>query len=141
MMKTAILMSHNTDQKTNSITKDKESLYKMIKVWYKKVKYKKCNIIIHVNIYIPNNLCMCKCSVMSDSLQSHGQQPTTLLCQWAISVKNTGVGCHFLLQGIFSTQGSNPCLLHLLHCRWIFFYHWVIMQANVPNIGAHKYVK
>ena len=26
--------------------------------------------------------------------------------------KNTGVGCHFLLQGIFLTQGSNPCLLH-----------------------------
>ena len=24
-------------------------------------------------------------------------------------------GCHFLLQGIFLTQGSNPCLLHLLH--------------------------
>ena len=24
--------------------------------------------------------------------------------------KNTGVGCHFLLQGIFLTQGSNPCL-------------------------------
>ena len=32
--------------------------------------------------------------------------------------KNTGVGCHALLQGIFSTQGSNP---GLLHCRWIFF--------------------
>ena len=29
--------------------------------------------------------------------------------------KNTGVGCHFLLQWIFSTQGSNLCLLHLLH--------------------------
>ena len=29
--------------------------------------------------------------------------------------KNTGVGCHFLLQGIFSAQGSNPCLLCLLH--------------------------
>ena len=26
--------------------------------------------------------------------------------------KNTGVGCHFLLQGIFLTQGSNPGLLH-----------------------------
>ena len=26
--------------------------------------------------------------------------------------KNTAVGCHFLLQGIFLTQGSNPCLLH-----------------------------
>ena len=30
--------------------------------------------------------------------------------------KNTGVGCHFLLQGIFLTQGLN---LGLLHCRWI----------------------
>ena len=30
--------------------------------------------------------------------------------------KNTGVGCHFLLQGIFLTQGLNPVLLH---CRWI----------------------
>ena len=30
--------------------------------------------------------------------------------------KNTGVGCHFLLQGIFPTQGWNLCLLH---CRWI----------------------
>ena len=29
--------------------------------------------------------------------------------------KNTGVGCHALLQGIFPTQGSKPCLLHLLH--------------------------
>ena len=29
--------------------------------------------------------------------------------------KNTGMGCHALLQGIFPTQGSNPCLLHLLH--------------------------
>ena len=26
--------------------------------------------------------------------------------------RNTGVGCHFLLQGTFPTQGSNPCLLH-----------------------------
>ena len=29
--------------------------------------------------------------------------------------KNTGVDCHAVLQGIFLTQGSNPCLLHLLH--------------------------
>ena len=28
---------------------------------------------------------------------------------------NTGVGCHFLLQGIFPIQGSNPSLLCLLH--------------------------
>ena len=31
--------------------------------------------------------------------------------------KNTGVGCHFLLQGVFPTQGSNPSLFHLLHCQ------------------------
>ena len=30
-------------------------------------------------------------------------------------VKNTGVGCHALLQGIFPTHGSNPRLLGLLH--------------------------
>ena len=29
--------------------------------------------------------------------------------------KKTGVGCHALLQGIFPTQRSNPCLLHFLH--------------------------
>ena len=35
--------------------------------------------------------------------------------------KNIGVGCHFLLQGILPTQGSNLHLLHLLHCRQIFY--------------------
>ena len=34
-----------------------------------------------------------------------------LLCPWNSSGKNTGVGCHFLLQGIFPTQGSNMGLL------------------------------
>ena len=33
--------------------------------------------------------------------------------------KNTGEGCHALLQGIFPTQGSNP---GLPHCRWIFYH-------------------
>ena len=33
--------------------------------------------------------------------------------------KNTGVGCHALLQGIFLTQGSNP---DLLHCRQILYH-------------------
>ena len=35
--------------------------------------------------------------------------------------KNTGVGCYFLLQGIFPTQGLNLCLLHLLHYRQILY--------------------
>ena len=40
---------------------------------------------------------------------------TRLLCPWDSPGKNTGAGCHFLLQGIFLTQGSNLHLLHLLH--------------------------
>ena len=38
---------------------------------------------------------------------------------WDSPGKNSGVGCCFLLQEIFLTQGSNPCLLRLLYCRWI----------------------
>ena len=41
--------------------------------------------------------------------------PTRLLCPWDSLGKNTRVGCHALLQGIFPTRGSNPCLLSLLH--------------------------
>ena len=51
---------------------------------------------------------------MSDSLCPLGEAPR-LLCPWNFPGKNTGVGCHFLLQRIFPTQGSNPQLLHLLH--------------------------
>ena len=36
--------------------------------------------------------------------------------------KNTGVGCRSLLQGIFPTQGLNPHLLRLLHCRQVLYH-------------------
>ena len=42
-----------------------------------------------------------------------------LLCSCCFPGKDNGVGCHFLLQGIFLTQVSN---LPLLHCRWILFF-------------------
>ena len=51
-------------------------------------------------------------SVVSDSLWPHGLQPTRLLSSWDSPGKSTGVGCHFLLQGIFPTQGSNLGLPH-----------------------------
>ena len=44
-------------------------------------------------------------SVVSDSLRPHGLQPSRLLCSWDFPGKNTGVGCHALLQGTFLTQG------------------------------------
>ena len=48
------------------------------------------------------------------TLQSHGLQPTRLLCPWNSPGKNTEVGCHSLLRGIFLTQRSR-----LLHGRQI----------------------
>ena len=41
-------------------------------------------------------------------LRPHGLQPARFLCPWDSPGKNTGVGSHSLLQGIFLTQGSNP---------------------------------
>ena len=49
------------------------------------------------------------------TFEPHGLQSTRLLCPWDIPGKNTGVGCHFLLQGIFLTQKLKPYLLLLLH--------------------------
>ena len=57
-------------------------------------------------------------SVVSNSLQPYGLKPSRLLCPWNSPGKNTGVGCHSFLQGIFPTQGSNP---GLLHCRQILY--------------------
>ena len=44
--------------------------------------------------------------------------PTRLLHSWDFPGKRTGVGCHFLLKGIFLTQVSNR---DLLHCRQILY--------------------
>ena len=60
-------------------------------------------------------VCVCMCSVMSDSLWPHGLQLTRVPCPWNFPDKNTRVGCHFILQGTFLTQGLDlhlPCLLH-----------------------------
>ena len=59
------------------------------------------------------------CSVVSDSLPPHGLQPTRLLCPRNSPGKGTGVGCYYLLQGIFPTQGLN---LSLLHCKQILYH-------------------
>ena len=56
--------------------------------------------------------CCLATSVMSDSLQPLGLKLPRTFCPWDSLSKNTGVGCHVLLQGIFPTQGSNPHFLH-----------------------------
>ena len=58
-------------------------------------------------------------SVASDSLQPHGLLPIRLLQPWDFPGKSTGVGCHFLLQGISLTRGLNP---GLLRCRQTLYH-------------------
>ena len=52
---------------------------------------------------------------LSDSLWLYGLCPTSFLCPWKFLGKNTGVDCHFLLQGLFLTQRLNQHLLCFLH--------------------------
>ena len=59
----------------------------------------------------------CVRSVLSDSLWLRELQPAKLLCSWKFPGRNSGVGCCFLLQWIFLTQGLNPRLSHLQDCH------------------------
>ena len=71
-------------------------------------------------------------------LWPHGLYPTRLLCPWDSPGKNIGVGFHFLLQGIFLTQGSNQRLLHLLHWQvdfFFFFYHYATWEAQAGQVN------
>ena len=67
------------------------------------------------------------CSVMSNFLQSHGLWHAGILCPWDLPSKNTGVGCHFLLQGIFLTHGWK---LHFLYWQ----------ADSLPLCELHMYV-
>ena len=76
------------------------------------------------------------------SLLSHVQlfvTPWTVACQalspWDFPDKNTGMGCHFLLQGIFLTQWLNP---GLLHCRRILYR--LNHQGTVIRIHGFHYL-
>ena len=68
------------------------------------------------------------CSAVSDSLQCHGLSPTRLLHLWNFPDKNTGVGFHLLLQGMFLTKRSNPLLLDLLH--------WQADSLSLCHLGS-----
>ena len=95
---------------------------------FKKNNYNVCNLVIlvcqnrklltktEVIVSLVNCCCVCVCvshQVVSHSLQPHGLQPARLLCPWNSPGKNTGVGSHSLLQGIFPdprTEAGSPLL-------------------------------
>ena len=76
------------------------------------------------------HICMCVLSCVSHvhlcaTLWIAGSSP------WDFLGKNTGVGCHFLFQGIFLTQGQNPCILHLPALVCGFFITSTIWEAHM----------
>ena len=76
------------------------------------------------------------CLVMSESLQP----PELLLSSWDFSGKNTRVGHHSLLQGIFPTQElylSLLCLLCLLQCR-LSLYHLSHYGSSITSMYWYK---
>ena len=81
----------------------------------------------HACVHAPSGLTLCN------------PRNCRFLCLWNFPGKNTGMGGHFLLQGIFPTQGSNPSLLHLLP--------WQVDSLPLSHVenplegskGCHKY--
>ena len=73
--------------------------------------------------------CCCCCylaSVVSDSVQPHRQQPTRLLLSWDFPGKNTGVGCHFLLQCV---------KVKSLSCVQLLATPWTTAYQAPPSMG------
>ena len=98
-----------------------------------------------------NNTCVLIHSVMSNSVMPWTACQAPLFClqgssvHWDSPGRNTGVGCHAFLQGIFPTQGSNP---GLLHCRQILYclshkgsprkLHWVDYTFSRGSSGCRN---
>ena len=72
-----------------------------------------------------NWMCVYAQTPSHGSWRPHVLWPSRLLCSWDFPGKNTGVGCHFLLQGIFPTQGSNPQPLH-----------WQVDSLPLSHLGS-----
>ena len=87
-----------------------------------------------LNEYLLSRGAVCQVtSVVSDSLQPHGHEPTRLLCPWDSPGKNTGMGCHVLLQGILPDLGMNPHLLFLSVLAGRFFTTSATWEAPQEN--------
>ena len=72
-----------------------------------------------------HTVCVCVLSHVRPSVTPWAVAHQNFLCPQNFPDKNTGVGCHFLLQGIFSTQGSNPCFLH-----------WQAVSLQLSHLGS-----
>ena len=79
-------------------------------------------------------------AVLSNSVRPYGLSSARLFCLWHSPRKNTGVACHFLLQAICPTQGSNPRLSCPPALAGRFFTTsatWEAQDATIPGAISH----
>ena len=81
-------------------------------------------------------------SVVSDSVRPHRQKPTRLPCPWDSPGKNTGVGCHFLLQCMkvkseSEVAQSSPTLSDPMDCSLPGFAIHGIFPGKRTRVGCH----
>ena len=100
------------------LTKQKQTHRHRKKVWFSKGKMGGG---INQKLGLTYTYCCCRqvASVVSDSVRPHRQQPTRLLCPWDSPGKNTGVGCHFLLQCMkveSESEVTQSCLSDPMDC-------------------------
>ena len=104
-------------------------------------------IYVYIYIYIYTCVCVCSqsCLTLCDPIDCSqlGFSVHGILQAW-----NTGTGCHFLLQGIFPTQRSNPCLLHLqagslplCHLRIPYTYTHINKHLHKQICTLHRQLK
>ena len=93
-------------------------------------------------IALSSDICCEVASVVSDSVQPHRRQPTRLPHPWDSPGKNTGVGCHFLLQYMKVKSESEvaqscPTLSDPMGCSLPGSSIHGIFQARVLELGCH----
>ena len=80
--------------------------------------------------------CCCCCKVtsgVSDSMQTHRRQPTRLRHPWDSPGKNTGVGCHFLLQ-CMKVKSKVKLLSHV----WLIVTQWTVAHQAPQSMGFSR---
>ena len=98
------------------------------------VQFERILVCIYINLQLGVYLCVSHSVI---SLQPHELWPTRPLCPWTSPGKNTGVGWHSLLLGIFLTQGSNPGILHWRRILYI----WIMRESSTAwciKVAQHQ---
>ena len=97
----------------------------------------------HENLALPPCLFLLCHSVVSDSFRPYGLSAARRLCPWDSPGKNTGVGCHFLLQGNLPDPGietESPTFLALPSnaSRFFFFFFTTDPPGKPPFLSLGK---